>query len=89
MSDTTTGCFVGNMSEYREGEKSACGGVFHEVQFRWRRGGTALVGKVVTEIVCDSHMDQFRALGAREGYQFIIESVDGKSEHQIGPEKEV
>ena len=89
MSDKTTGCFVGDMSEYREGKESACGGVFHVVQFRWTQGGTAFVGKVVTATVCESHMDQFRALGEREGYRFTIQSFDGVPERQIGHEKEV
>ncbi len=88
MSDATVGCFIGGMSEYREGVKSACSSVFHEVEFKWTRGGAAFVGKVVTANVCDGHMAQFRALGEREGYQFTIESVDGVSEHQTGQGKE-
>ncbi len=88
MNDATAGCFIGGMSEYRDGVKSECSGVFHQVEFKWTRGGTAFVGKVVTANVCDGHMDQFKALGEREGYQFTIESVDGKAERQRGQERE-
>lgn len=78
------------MSEYREGAPSVCSGAFHEVTFRWIRGGAAMVGEVKTATVCDGHMDQFRALGNREaeGFAFVIES-DRVLDQPIGPEKEL
>lgn len=90
MNDATTDCFVGGMSKYRDGAPSGCSGVFHEVTFRWIRGGTAMVGQVKTATVCEGHMDQFKALGAREeeGFVYEIES-DRVLDKPIGPEKEL
>lgn len=80
---------MGDMSEHREGARSVCSGSFHEIVFKWIRGGATMVGRVQTTTVCDGHMDQFKALGAREkeGFVFSIES-DRVLDSPISPEKE-
>lgn len=89
MSDTTIDCFVGGMSEYREGTRSACSGSYHRVVFKWEmRGGTIVQGEDSMEtIVCEGHLQAFRELGEREEYKFHIES-DTKIESPIAGEKE-
>ena len=91
MSDVKTGCFVGDMSEHREGERSNCSGSYHEIVFTWEmRGGIKVEGEnPIKTVVCDGHMAQFKALGAREeeGFVYVIES-DRELDKPISPEKE-
>lgn len=89
MSDATIDCFVGGMSEYREGMRLACSGSYHRVVFKWEmREGHIVQGEESIEtVVCEGHLQAFRELGERDTYKFHIES-DTVVESPIAGEKE-